>query len=400
MSDKEVIMKTKILLAIIFCISMTFNTFSQRPRPGMGGPPPGEGPGKGDWTKGIDTNQNRTIEPEEFQAAIDRTFADLDANDDGVIDRSEIPDHHPPMGPGGPPPMGRGKPGESGELRDKLPPFFFMEKFRDADSLTKADFERAAKAVFADMDDNNDGMLSRDESRPPREPAIIEERVGPPPNAMFVAAELRFGDKLVTGQPFSAETIIEDTRRLYDGTTVTKKIKGAFYRDSAGRTRREQPFEMVGGFNIVNDKNKPQTLVFINDFAQKTQYFFDLDNKIARKIGIGQNGPPRDDPQDPDAKSDSLGTKTIEGISVEGTRITFELPVGQIGNDKPIQVVTENWYSPELQLIVMSRHLDPLSGEHIFRLTNIRRAEPSASLFAVPAGFEVKNPPGRPPRPR
>lgn len=350
----------------------------------MGGPPPGGGPPKGEWTKGIDTNNNGSIEADEFQAAIDRTFVDIDANNDGMISRNEIPDHHPPMD--------RSKPGESGELRDKLPPFFFMDKFREVDTMSKADFERAAKAVFADMDENNDGVLSRNESRPPREPAMIEERIGPPPNAMFIAAEMRFGDKLVKGQPFSAETVIEDTRRLYDGSTVTKTTKGAFYRDSAGRTRREQPFEMVGGFSL----SKPQTLVFINDFAQKTQYFFDLDNKIARKIGIGPNGPPRDEPQDPDAKSDSLGTKTIEGISVEGTRITYELPVGQIGNDKPIQIVTENWYSPELQVIVMSRHLDPLSGEHIFRLANVRRAEPAANLFAVPAGFEVKNAPGTP----
>jgi hypothetical protein len=270
-----------------------------------------------------------------------------------------------------------------------------MDKLHDAGSLTRADFERAAKAVFDEMDANNDGVLSRDESKPPRGRAEIEERVGPPPNAMFIAAEMRFGDKLVKNQPFSAETIIEDTRRLYDGSTVTKTMKGAFYRDSVGRTRREQPFETIGGFNI-----EPQTLVFINDFAAKTQYFFDLGNKIARKIGIGPEGPPRDDPHPPDAKSDSLGTKTIEGISVEGTRITFELPAGQIGNDKPLQVVTENWFSPELQVIVMSRHLDPLSGEHIFRLVNIKRTEPTASLFAVPAGFKVETPPERGPKPR
>jgi hypothetical protein len=62
-----------------------------------------------------------------------------------------------------------------------------------------------------------------------------------------------------------------------------------------------------------------------------------------------------------------------------------------MGNDKPLQVVTENWFSPELQMIVMSRHLDPLSGEHIFRLTNIKRAEPAADLFSVPAGYKVEN---------
>ena len=77
--------------------------------------------------------------------------------------------------------------------------------------------------------------------------------------------------------------------------------------------------------------------MFINDFAAKTQYFFDLNNSVARKIGIGPDGPPRDETQAPGSTSEYLGTKTIEGVSVEGTRITFELPVGQIGNDKPIQ---------------------------------------------------------------
>lgn len=401
-------MNTKLLFPIILSLSLAQSVLSQRPRPD--GPPQGDGPNRrGDWTRGIDTDKNGTIDTDEFQAAIDRTFADLDDNKDGVIDRREIPP--PPMGgrPGPPPPMGPGermngrppgdRPGAPDEMRDKLPPFFFMEKFHDVESITKAEFERNTKEVFASMDTNNDGALSREESRPPRDHDEMEERiVGPPPNAMFIAAELRFGDKLVKGQPFSAEIAIEDTRRLFDGTTVTKRTKGAFHRDSAGRTRREQPLEMVGGFNIVNENNKPQTLVFINDFAAKTQYFFDLNNSVARKIGIGPDGPPRDETKAPGSKSESLGTKMIDGISVEGTRITFELPVGQIGNDKPIQVLTENWYSPELQLIVMSRHLDPLSGEHIFRLVTIKRSEPAADLFTVPAGFRVENQSGRGPR--
>ena len=412
-------MNTKFLFAIILSILLAASAFSQRPRPE--GPPPGDGR-HGDWTKGIDANRNGLIEADEFQAAIDRTFADFDRNGDGVIDRNEIPHPHPPMGgrpappmnpgdgmrpmmpgqhPGGPPPMARGeRPGLPDEDHDLLPPFFFMEGFRSVETMTRAEFERVAREVFASMDANHDGVLSRVESRPPRG---HEGPMGPPPppNAMFIAAELRFGDKLVKDQPFSADTMIEDTRRLYDGSTVTKKIQGAIYRDAAGRTRREQPLEMVGGFNIVNENNKTQMLVFINDFAAKTQYFLDLNNKIARKNRIGLNVPPRDEPQGPDnAKSESLGTKTIEGVSVEGTRITFELPAGQIGNDKPIQVVTENWYSPELQLIVMSRHLDPLSGEHVFRLVNVKRTEPAADLFSVPAGFRIEGPPDRAPEPR
>ncbi|HRA40493.1 MAG TPA: hypothetical protein PK108_08055, partial [Pyrinomonadaceae bacterium] len=59
--------------------------------------------------------------------------------------------------------------------------------------------------------------------------------------------------------------------------------------------------------------------------------------------------------------------------------------------DKPIQVISEKWFSPELQVVVMSRHLDPLAGEHIFRLINIKRTEPAAELFSVPAGYKIEN---------
>src|ERR1043166_4156985 len=89
-------MNVKVIFVIILSILLAANIFAQR-RPE--GPPPGEGHHDGGWTKGIDTNQNGIIEADEFQAAIDRTFADLDKNQDGVIDRSEIPDHHRPMGP-------------------------------------------------------------------------------------------------------------------------------------------------------------------------------------------------------------------------------------------------------------------------------------------------------------
>jgi len=54
-------------------------------------------------------------------------------------------------------------------------------------------------------------------------------------------------------------------------------------------------------------------------------------------------------------------------------------------------VISEKWFSPELQVVVMSRHLDPLAGEHIFRLINIKRTEPAAELFSVPAGYKIEN---------
>jgi len=93
---------------------------------------------------------------------------------------------------------------------------------------------------------------------------------------------------------------------------------------------------------------------------------------------------------------ESLGTQMIEGVQAEGTRITKTIPVGAIGNDKAIQIVTERWYSPDLQVVVMVKHSDPWMGESTMRLTNLSRTEPAASLFAVPANYTVNDRPAPP----
>ena len=415
-------MKTRLLLATALSLLAAVAIIAQPPgrgqgRPGAGGPPRdgrmrpnGDGPQNGrgpkdDWMKRLDANGDGKLDAAELQTAIDASFKAWDKNGDGVIDAGEMPRPPRPPQPNGQgdwpqgPPMGQGDrpqgPSQAGQPNDKmLPPFFFADRNAEGAATSRADFERIVKGVFTEMDKNGDGVISGDETRPPKRegdprgppPAGAPP---PPPNGRFIAAELRFGDKMVKGQPFSAETVIEDTRRLYDGTTVTKQNKGAFYRDGAGRTRREQPLEMVGGVSIAGTDGKPQMLVFINDFAAHTQYFLDPNNKVARKHGIGGN-PPGEPGAPPNAKTESLGTKTIEGVQTEGTRVTFEIPPGQLGNEKPIQVVTENWFSSELQMMVMSRHLDPLAGEHVFKLVNIKRTEPAADLFVVPSGYRVE----------
>ena len=429
-------MKNSFILSAIILLLFTGLALAQQPPPRPQGPPgagrpPRDGqmgpggdrrrPPQDDWMKRLDTNGDGKLDAAELQASLDFTFSALDKNGNGIIDLGEMPrpprPPQPPNGrgdkPQGPPkgqpdqPMGlgnrlQGPPEMNAEERMMLPPFFFADRVPEGTATSRADFERIAKGVFAEMDKNGDGVISKEEARPPKREG---DHKGPPPpegppmppNAKFIGAELRFGDKLVAGQPFFADTVIEDSRRLYDGTTVTKQNKGAIYRDGAGRTRREQPLEMVGGVNIVGTDNKPQTLVFINDFAAKSQIFLDANNKVARKNRIGGNPPPDEHGEPADAKTESLGSKTIEGVKVEGTRVTFEIPAGQIGNDKPIQVVSERWFSPELQVIVMSRHLDPVAGEHVFRLVNIKRSEPSADLFSIPASYRVEGRPERRP---
>ncbi len=84
-----------------------------------------------------------------------------------------------------------------------------------------------------------------------------------------------------------------------------------------------------------------------------------------------------------------LGKQTIEGVNAEGTRNVTTLDVGTIGNDRPIQISSESWYSPDLQMTIMSKHSDPRTGDESFRLTNISRSEPAAYLFQPPAGYQI-----------
>jgi len=90
------------------------------------------------------------------------------------------------------------------------------------------------------------------------------------------------------------------------------------------------------------------------------------------------------------SKKESLGKQTIEGVEAEGTRFITTIAAGEVGNEQPISIVSESWYSAELQTVLMSKHSDPRVGENTYRLTNINRAEPAHSLFELPADYTVK----------
>ena len=81
----------------------------------------------------------------------------------------------------------------------------------------------------------------------------------------------------------------------------------------------------------------------------------------------------------------------IEGVLAEGTRLTLTIPAGQIGNERPIEISHETWTSPDLQMIVMSRHTDPQVGETVYRLTNIQRVQPDPALFTIPSNYKMED---------
>ena len=179
------------------------------------------------------------------------------------------------------------------------------------------------------------------------------------------------------------------------------------YRDSQGRSRHEVT---LSGFGPLQAAGKTRTMITIADPVAGSHYMLDPDHKVAHQMKLRTRGS-RNGAASPEAaqafqqkmearlqqeeasgavKKDTLGTQTINGVAAEGTRITRTIAAGQIGNDKPLQVVFERWYSPDLQVVVKSTRTDPRFGTTTYTLSNIQRTEPAANLFTVPADYTVQ----------
>ncbi|HKQ72173.1 MAG TPA: energy transducer TonB [Blastocatellia bacterium] len=89
------------------------------------------------------------------------------------------------------------------------------------------------------------------------------------------------------------------------------------------------------------------------------------------------------------ANTEQLGKKMVEGVECEGERAVTTMPVGTIGNDRPIETINETWYSPELKIMILSKRSDPRFGESTYSVTNITRSEPDAALFQAPSEYTL-----------
>lgn len=226
---------------------------------------------------------------------------------------------------------------------------------------------------------------------------ILVRTFGPGGDAVgFMGFESGIAGKTVTNAPFTAVVSTETTRTLADGNKIDETASGTIARDSQGRTRREMtlPGAMLGS---ANGGVSPHA-VFINDPIAGTSYILRPNQKVADQVpfrGLGKIARAfRFDSRTTkrfqnETTTTDLGTQTINGVSAQGTRITRTIPAGQIGNEKPIVIVTERWYSPDLQTYVLTKTANPLMGNTTFQLTNIQRAEPDPALFQVPSDYTV-----------
>ena len=232
----------------------------------------------------------------------------------------------------------------------------------------------------------------------------------------FVTSELSFHGDVAKNAPYSAEAVTTMTQTLADGNRIHRETTAVLYRDSEGRTRREQTLTGIGPWAWVLQGESVQVIV-INDPMAGVRYslhpsthtatahsmpsFESLDSSSTYSLpaipvqGIGEGvvGTPLAQYQTLEVdETELLGTRILGGVVAEGTRSTVIIPAGSIGNEQPIEVVSERWYSSQLQTLVMSRHSDPRFGETVYQLNNISTAEPGSDLFEVPSDYEIADP--------
>ena len=258
------------------------------------------------------------------------------------------------------------------------------------------------------------------------------EMMGP---AMFISGGV------VKGAPYSAEGVTEMVQKLADGNAIRRENSTKLYRDNEGRTRREDQIGGIGPWATGGAKS----VIFIHDPLEGVQYILHPDSKTAEKISMphlgaehgataNADGPRvlhrsvrivkrssgadgerstsieeseisndanwtqdsstiaiRSAPSQPGSEGtqESLGKRLVAGVEANGTRGTITIPAGTIGNEQPIEIVSERWYSEELQLEVMTKRSDPRSGETTYEVRNLQRVEPLPSLFEVPADYTI-----------
>jgi hypothetical protein len=243
----------------------------------------------------------------------------------------------------------------------------------------------------------------------------------------------------ITNAPYSADGLTTVAWTLSDGTRIANKVTSRFYRDNDGRVRREQQIAGLGLLVTISDPIAGVTYVL--DPAARTARQTRTTFAFRPRLGVSNPSTPLVPPPSPpgpppvppaaaprvprtptstgrpltpeeqatskaveldraallsaelfrlrNREKGNLAPKTVEGLRVTGNAATTTIAAGQIGNDRPIMITDERWESPELQILIESRHHDPRTGTVEFRLTNIQRAEPSAELFTVPAGYTI-----------
>ena len=217
----------------------------------------------------------------------------------------------------------------------------------------------------------------------------------------------------VAGAPYSAVEVTETSQTLPNGNVISRKSQSNVFRDGMGRVRTETTVPMRRGPGQISQQQNgtvtsgtARTLINIHDPVAGVTRELDPQAKVSHEQplpgfrggnAVAGNRPARGPNAavvrtpvaDPNVVSEALSMQTINGVQATGTRVTRTIPVGEIGNAQPIQIIHETWISADLKVPVMVKTADPRFGTTTTQLTNITRSEPDPALFQAPSDFTV-----------
>jgi hypothetical protein len=216
--------------------------------------------------------------------------------------------------------------------------------------------------------------------------------------------------EVVKNQPYKAQVATETTRTLSDGSHITQNTTAMVARDSEGRTVRTEKLGTGSTITTIFDPVAEKHIDYVSD--QKIAHVLPLPSpsgSSSEPMAIGgafsgfTAGPgssaagffaSRAILSQPGSKvnttTQSLGTKTIDGIEVTGTRSSSTIPTGEIGNEKDLTTIREEWYSPVLKLVIQSSQTDPRFGQTTNSLTDIQQGPPDETLFQAPPDYKIE----------
>jgi hypothetical protein len=221
-----------------------------------------------------------------------------------------------------------------------------------------------------------------------------------------------FNEKFVKNQPAAAVFEAKTVRFQSNGASaVTKHVLTRIYRDSQGRTRREQ-VAYTGGASIIESANPDSIIIedpvsgftYLLNSASRTAFRYKLP-PIVQQGAVDFDSVPlvvdilRTDSRETNSVKtyrlepplrENLGNQQITGVGSEGRRLRFKIPIGALGNAAEVETTHETWVARDMKMLVKSITRNPLVGEHLLRLISLSRSEQPVTLFEVPAGYTIQ----------
>jgi hypothetical protein len=225
--------------------------------------------------------------------------------------------------------------------------------------------------------------------------------------AVVISPSFAIEGQTIRGAPYSAQAVTSVKQILATGSEISTQMTALVARDAEGRTRREQTLRAIGPWSLgpVSEQGRREspTVILIQDPVKQVNFTLDPRTHVARMTrqrasaefeeaqrrenARREEASRREPRQEP---SESLGKMKIEGLLAEGRRTITTFLAGSVGNTATIEIVVDTWVSVDLHVVVLGKRSDPRVGDMTYRLINIKRGDPPASLFEVPAEYRVE----------